>query len=87
MLRLRIAIIEIIEYLRTLDTVEERFIIGEAVGTVIANKLTDGSLEYHDEYKRIMSRITRTIATAVQEVLLEMDNVSFGGQCLVLLCA
>lgn len=76
---IRISLLDIIGYMRTLPSYEERFIVGQAIGVRVANELTEGGLEYHDEYKRIVSRIPAVLARPIEH-LTEMILVMEEGQ-------
>lgn len=65
---IRISLLDILEYIRILPTYYERFAIAEAIGVLIANELTGGGLEYHDEYERIVARVPVTLARQVENV-------------------
>ena len=74
---LRISLVEIVEYTRDLRSYEENFLVGEAIGVLMVNDLTNGGLEYHDEYERIVARVPSRLATAVENVtqcLLEFEE-------------
>ena len=65
---LHLSLLEIIAYLRELETQEERFLVAEAIGVIIANNLTEGGLEFHNEYERIVARIPMGLTSAVENI-------------------
>ena len=74
---LLLSLLDVIAYLRNIELRSERFALGEAVGVTIANNLTDGGLEYHDEFERIAAMIPWRLNRAVENItdsLREMEG-------------
>ena len=65
---LQLSVLEIIAYRRELETQEERFRVAEAVGVIIANNVTEGSLEFHEEYEQIVARILVGLASSFENI-------------------
>lgn len=61
-----------------IEAIEEIFVIGEAIGIFVANDLTNGALEYHDEFERIGTRVSGEIARAVQDAADELSELEQG---------
>ena len=74
-----LALLDIIAYLRDLENRNERYAIGEAIGVTVANSLTNGGLEWHDDFERTTARVPWRLNRAVENItdsLSEMEGLA-----------